>query len=766
MAWGTRAVRYLATASIAVLVAAGCAVDGDGVLRSGTAVDGPADDGVDAPPDGGGVDAGDGDVECAELLATVKASALAVVGPSGLPAVADVVDEFNPGGRPIVVDQPFAVDPSLEEATTVPDDAHDAVVLDDHVVIARAGWLHVLDAATDEAAALSTTWLGSASVGRDPLLVAEGDGLLVVHETSARIRDQVDRAVRIARVVVTDDGVAEVVDSVEVLGSLAGLDPGDGSLRLAVRRGAPDLDLVQATTAGAEDAALEVNRAAIRATRIDDWVPLLRHDPTDGEPTETLIGGCDVVMPPGSETALGTTALLQLEHGAPLAAVAGHLVMGDSAVLFDGDDVWLMSSRNSVVGFGGQDGGLGGVGADRVVTVRLIRTADGYESEAAGIVAGRLRTPAGVAMADDSLLLVTSTDRWGQQLTLTSVGGTSELVHRDSRALELDWWGVLEASVSGDTVRLVRQGGSVTVDLSEPSDLDVEIHEQQWDRGVRVGPEQVVPFGPDAHVASSGGQIMNEWGSVENFFEQVLVNDFGGPARLEDWFGQPGEVRLALRDGADDDAATLAEWSGSAFGLWIVSVDPAAGSLVAGVAGLRDPDDPPILGGELFTGAMVFERDGERLVERSRMRLVAEPAADVGATDCERAQVDQVLLDVAGLWNAQMFTCAAGVGAGVVGFVCWGVEFRDVDLDLLQWQWGIDDTSALESELAALRAVVADGGSVIACRARPPIDADVPLSALGLGEGDPWVRTTSGVAKLDPAAEEISVLPLEPPYGD
>lgn len=742
----------MAALAVVALAAAGCAVDADGVLRPNDAEVGVPGDVVISVDDG----------ECAELLDTVQTSALAVVGPTGLPDD-DPFNQFNGGGRLLVVDQGFGFNNGLEEATTVPDDIHDAVVLGDRVVIVRDGWLHVLDADAPEP--LSSTWLGSVSVGRDPLLVGEGDGLLVIHETSARIGDQVGRGVRIARIDVTEAGAAEVQDSVEVLGSLAGLDLGEDSIRLAVRRGVPDLDLVQATTAGAEDAALEVNQAAIGSTTIDDWVPILRHENAEGEAVESFVGGCDVIMPPGSETALGTTALLHMDHGAPLSDIAGHLVMGDSAVLFDEDHAWLMSSRNSVVGFGA-DGGGSGVGVDRVVTVRLAVTDDGFESEAAGIVAGRLTTPAAVAMADDSLLLVTSADQWGQQVTLTSVGGSTELAHRDSHTINIDWWGVLESSVVEDTLTLTRQGASAIVDLSDPTDLDVDTRQQRWDQGVRVGVEQLVPFGDGTYAGSTGGQIVNDWGSVEIFFEQIIANEFGGQPRLEDWFGRPGEVRLSIKDGSDGDADTIAEWSGEAFGMWVVSTNADDDSFVVGVAGLRNPDDPPILGGDLFTGAVTYERDGDQLVERSRTRFVAEPPDDIGATDCERAQVDQFLLDVAGLWNAQMFTCEPGVGAGVVGYACWGVEFEDVDPEILQWQWGIDDTSSFDSDLQALKAIVDDGGSVIACRAKQPIDQDAPLAELQTDDGDLWLRTTSGVARYDPDAEEISVLTLEPPYGD
>ncbi|GJM39073.1 MAG: hypothetical protein DHS20C19_24400 [Acidimicrobiales bacterium] len=630
-------------------------------------------------------------------------------------------------------------------------------------MIVRDGWLHVL--APDADAPVHSSWLGSVAVGEDPLLVAEEDGLLVIHETSASIGEQVGRAVRIARVTVGDDGQAVVEESVEILGYLAGADLEGDVLQLAVRREAPSLDLVQATTAGAEEIALDVNRAAIASTTIDDWVPLLRHQVGDDDAVDTLIGGCDVLAPPGSETALGTTALLRHEYGASLADVSGQLVLGEGVVSFEENSAWLMSSRSSVVDFGGEDGG-GGFGTERVVTVRLTAGDDGYETGPAGIVAGRLQSPGGVAVGDDGILLFTSEDQWGNQMQVTSLGGTNQLTHLDSRSLNLDWWGVLNTSVlDDDTVVLSRQGGTAIIDLSVPEDIQVETIETRWNQGIRETAPQLFPYGDNSFVASSGGQIVADWGSVEIFFEQIVANEFGGQPRLEDWFGQPGSVSLDVREGGTEQQNMVAQWSGEAFGLWVVSADPDTGSVLAGVAGLRDPDDPPILGGELFTGAVAFDVVGDELVERERISFVPTQPDDIGASDCERATVDQFFLDIAGLWNAQLFTCEPGVGAGVVGYSCWGAEFGEIDPEMLRWNWGIEDTSDIESELAELRAVTEDGGTVIACRAKAPITVDVPLTELPTDNGDLWVTTTTGIARFERGVDEISVHSLEPPYG-
>ncbi|MDW3219223.1 MAG: hypothetical protein R8F63_11485 [Acidimicrobiales bacterium] len=744
----------MAIVTAAALAVAACAVDSDGVLRPGASdVVDPIAEGVEATPGA-----------CAELLRAVQDSALAVVGPNGLPDD-DPFNQFNDfrGGLVIIDRAAFGWDDGSGEASTLPQGTADAVVLGDRVVVVRDGWLHVL--APDADAPVHSSWLGSVAVGEDPLLVAEDDGLLVIHETSASIGEQVGRAVRIARVTIGDDGQAVVEESVEVLGYLAGADLEGDVLQLAVRREAPALDLVQATTAGAEEIALEVNRAAIASTTIDDWVPLLRHQAGDDEAVDTLVGGCDVVTPPGSETALGTTALLQHEYGASLADVSGQLVLGEGVVAFEGDHAWLLSSRTSLVDFGGE-GGAGGFGTERVVTVRLAAGEDGYEAEAAGIVAGRLQTPGGVAVGEDGILLFTSEDQWGNQMEVTSLGGTNQLTHLDARSLNLDWWGVFSTStLDEDTVVLSRQGGTAIIDVSVPGDIQVETIETRWNQGFREAAPQLFPYGDDSFVASSGGQIVSDWGSVEIFFEQIVANEFGGQPRLEDWFGQPGSVSLDVREGGTEQQDMVAEWSGDAFGLWVVSADPDEGTVVVGVAGLRDPDEPPILGGELFTGAVTFDVVGDALVERERISFVPTQPDDIGASDCERATVDQFFLDVAGLWNSQLFTCDPGVGAGVVGYSCWGAEFGEIDPEMLRWNWGIEDTSEIEAELADLRAVTEAGGTVIACRAKAPITVDVPLRELPTDNGDLWVTTTTGVARLVSGVDEISVHSLEPPYG-
>ena len=740
----------------AALLATACALDPDGVLRPN------AQDAVESVDET--IEANPG--ECAELLSTVQASALAVVGPDGLPTDLDPRNGFNDFRAVVIVDRVAfnGWDDGTGEATTILEGTADAVVVGDRVVIVRDGWLHVLDSEADALA--HSSWLGSVSVGQEPLLVAEGDGLLVIHETTGVVGEQSGRAVRIARISFADDGTPSVQESVEVLGSLAGADLSGDDLDIAVRRGAPALDLVRATTAGAEDAAIEVNRAAIAQTTIDDWVPIVRHTDADGEVTESLVGGCDVVMPPGSETALGTTALLRLDAGAPLAGLTGDLVMGEGVVAFEDGAAWLLSSRNTVVDFGAADA-LGGAGADRVVAVRLAAGEDGYTSEAAGIVAGRLTTPAGLPVGDDGLLLFTSQDQWGNQLTLTSLGGSTELAHLDSRQMNLDWWGVLNTSVvDDDTVMLSRQGASALIDISEPDDLQVETIETRWNQGLRIAAEQLFPFGDDGYIASSGGQIVADWGSVEIFFQQVVNNEFGGAPRLEDWFGQPGQVTLGVREGGTEESDETASWTGEAFGLWVVSADAAEGTVLAGVAGLRDPDNPPILGGELFTGGVLFEVVGDELVERDRIVFTPTRPDNIGATDCERARVDPFFLDVAGLWNAQIFSCDEGVGAGVVGYSCFGIELGEVDAEVIAWQWGITDTAGIEAEFADLQAIVDSGGTNIACRAKAPVEVDAPLAQLSAGDGGLWLTTTTGVVRYEEGADEIAVLALEPPYGD
>ena len=687
-----------------------------------------------------------GGIECPNLLEAIQTAAAAVVGPEGFPAAYNVPNGFE--GEPFFFEkggwfEPGA-DPSGDDLRVLPLDRPDALVVDGVLVVVRDGWLFVVGPDGEEP--VGSVWLGAVPTGATaPLLIPDPRGVLVVAETPlSREGAEPETGVRLTVVSLDEPGNPRVLEAMEVTGLLAGLETGDGRHRLAIRRSAPALDFVTATTPGGRDAATDSNRGVVMATTIRDWVARSTFTAGDGTERSGFLGGCEVTTSPGSESALGMTTLMHLVPGESLADVEAHTVLGEGAVLFDGELAYLLSPRNSVVGFDAGDRDTGR-GVERVVITRLRSGSEGYQVEAAGIVGGMLSAPTAVGLDDEGVLVFT-VEPFDDSLTLTSLGGESELRPLDSHDLPLNWWGVTVTRWHGPKLVLSRGGGVAVVDTSDRSDLDIRTAETLWDRGNRVVLDDITPFG-ESHVLAIGrGPVMSDRGLIESFLKAFAQ----GPGER-----QPGPVGIALRTGDPFDGETTAAWSGEALGLWPVGVDPTTGTATFGVLGLLDPEDPIPDAGS-FTGAISFRRVGEELVEQSRVALTRVAPDNVGATDCEHADMDQLI------GNAQFFTCEPGVGAGVVGYWCRSAGLSEIGT-LLERQ--VAD-NVFEDDLDAFRGVVAGGGTVVLCIPEQFGGPDVPVGRFDAEDGGGhWLTTPTGVVWVDGSGEAAEVVPLEPPYG-
>lgn len=191
--------------------------------------------------------------------------------------------------------------------------------------------LVVVDVSGERKRTLSRTRLpGAWHQGRELLLV--GDTVLVVGTDDAYGWEPVDAVSRVVpgqsgatrthlmRVDVSDPRYPRVAGHQRVDGELVGArEYGDGTVRVVVGTGLPDLDFVHPTKDRTPREARRANRAVVRAAPVEDWLPGIRQG--DGRGRHPLLG-CGDVRHPEQDAGAGTLIVLTLDVDDPQALVA------------------------------------------------------------------------------------------------------------------------------------------------------------------------------------------------------------------------------------------------------------------------------------------------------------------------------------------------------------------------------------------------------------------------------------------------------------
>lgn len=737
LAWVVTTLAVLATA---------CSVDSSGVIRASGA-DGPA---VAAAPE-------QSTGECTDLLARLQEGAVDLVGPTGFIG-AGLVDQGVPfrGGRGFIEDG-FGGFGGQAGPTSV---GERAVTVDGLLAVVRDGRLYVFGDAGD---ALGSVWLDALPQQRFPTpetgLLARGSEVVAISPAVGLQDDAGDRysATVIQRIDVSDPADPTVIERLSVRGEVTGTTSGDDAVRLAVSVPPPALDFLYASTTGGEDAATEHNRALLATTTLEDWLggyELTVSTPDGLDSTTTgLLGGCEVIAAEGADSALGATVLIDLGTDGGLADLDATTVLGQGRVSFGADATYVLSPRSHSVGFGDP----GGQGAPRVVISRLVDGAEGPEIDGVGIMPGVLSPLPTPSLSDGHLLVFTSTfDDFGnggfEARSLRNVDG--EIREVDTTTLPVQPWDTFRLESIGDDLLLVGQQGSALIDVSDPTSLAVSGVQGGWDRGEFVGAPQFAPYSDGMVLSVAPGPVAQQFGSIDSFLDSLGFGEFG--FGWEPWQELQGPTSVRLIDGDPIDGESVAVYDAQAFALWPISADPEAGEVVVGAIALRADD------GELFDGALVLRREGERLVEAQRWPIEAPEVTDFGATECEKVRIEGNLMDVIGLWNQTPLRCDQGVPGGMVGHTCVAMTIPDISpQDLRNW-FGFENPDVM-SELDELSAAAAAGASFQACT---PRQAGLPNVVRDFVEGDDgdWLIGLTAVYRVAPGNGVTGPVAIEPPY--
>lgn len=160
----------------------------------------------------------------------------------------------------------------------------------------------------------------------DPELLLVGDAVVVVG--ADREAERGAEGTRLLRVDVSDPGAPVVTDTVTLDSALLSVRQHGSVLRFVVESGLPDLPFGAPGRGGPrgraeEDAALERNLEAVRATTVDDWLPHVTTYAADGTSRTSRLLACeDVALPAGPGSADGSTpgtvAIVGLDAAEPL----------------------------------------------------------------------------------------------------------------------------------------------------------------------------------------------------------------------------------------------------------------------------------------------------------------------------------------------------------------------------------------------------------------------------------------------------------------
>lgn len=208
------------------------------------------------------------------------------------------------------------------------------------------GRLHVLDVSSVDPVELATVEMRDAW---DAQLLLDGDRLLVTSSAAGAVpfagetaRADVlpgpgwSGATSITLLDVRDPADPVVLERLTVDGATLSSRLVDGVARVVVRTEQGNLPWVYPEGSGirAERAALEANRALIRASEAEDWIPWYVHETADGRQTEGPLVACNRIAHPEEFAGLGVLSVLTIDLAAggvrPGSEALGVLAGGDT----------------------------------------------------------------------------------------------------------------------------------------------------------------------------------------------------------------------------------------------------------------------------------------------------------------------------------------------------------------------------------------------------------------------------------------------------
>jgi hypothetical protein len=225
---------------------------------------------------------------------------------------------------------------------------------------------------------------------RDAEILLSGETVVAMGTGTGDVRT------RVVTVSLADPSAPTVVGTRDLDSDLTAARLHGDVVRLVLRTGLPELDFVLPGRRG-ERTALEANRAVVRASTLEDWLPGI-----DGE---TAVACEDVALPTDADSPLGTTTVLALRPAEAAAPTATAVATDAATSYFSADRFYLAAGAPS---FGVWDcidrclpPSFGGDGSTLLYAFALDGTETSYV--ASGEVEGAIRDRWAMDFADGAL---------------------------------------------------------------------------------------------------------------------------------------------------------------------------------------------------------------------------------------------------------------------------------------------------------------------------------------------------------------------------
>jgi hypothetical protein len=170
--------------------------------------------------------------------------------------------------------------------------------------------------------------------GHDTELLLSGDTVVALSHREGKDTTE------LASIDVSDPAAPAVTHTVEYDSSLVTARLTDGVVRVVLQAGLPDLDFAHPGRTMTAHEATQANRAAVRHSTIEDWLPAAS---VDGGARQPVLA-CDQVATPDDDTELGTIAVVGFDASAPDAPSATGLAAETDLVYESTDQLYLATS--------------------------------------------------------------------------------------------------------------------------------------------------------------------------------------------------------------------------------------------------------------------------------------------------------------------------------------------------------------------------------------------------------------------------------------
>jgi len=226
------------------------------------------------------------------------------------------------------------------------------VVKTDGITLVRVqdDLLTAYDVSSGEPRRLSSVRLADIT---DASLLMAGDRLVVLGADDASANTT--GRTRMILVDLGDPLAPEVLETRVFSSALVGASQHGDTIRLVLSQGLPELDFTQPRRWRSEKSALERNQEVVRASRLEDWLPLV--GPASGTDEEPLVDCADVAVP-DDDSGLGTLAVVGFDAAEPSSWAVSAVATDSRTAYTSADRLYLATEA------GGWWGGPVGWGVD------------------------------------------------------------------------------------------------------------------------------------------------------------------------------------------------------------------------------------------------------------------------------------------------------------------------------------------------------------------------------------------------------------------